>query len=429
MRRRTDSRGDERGTRRSPVSTDESEGTMNRYSRRSYRTGRFTKVRLARVSVIAAAAALILAACGGGSGDGASEGGLPSVIKIGQVDSFSGPYGSCAAAADGAQIAIDHSNEAEMFGPGVKVELVRVDEKGTSEGAVTGYRNLLRQKVVGILGPCTTATASSIVAQADANKVPLLLAAPGEPSLVEHDYVFRGGPPQAKFAAETIAALAATGAKRVSVVYTNDFPDTAAVWKEAWEPELKKQGITLAGLYPVPTGVPNISSVLERIRQDDPDAIGLDTFGSPTLTYAKQLRNAGLEQPLFGQIVMAYGFYNTSDAAAAGGGSYYATSFLPTLETDVVSKFVKDYKKVQDNAEPDPAAAQVYDATLRLLEAIKSAGSVDGPKVQKALSAQTRLDGAEGPIDYIDGGHEATSDGFVMHVDSSGTRRVAIKKE
>lgn len=374
------------------------------------------------------AAPLALTSCGGGSSGGAhaSSGSLPSVIKIGQVDSFSGPLSSCAAAADGAKIAIDEANDKDMFGHDTRIELVRLDDRGTPKGAVTGFRKLVGQKVAGTIGPCGTPSAKAIVPQADARQMPLILNQPSAADLVKHEYVFRGGPPQVRVAGNTVKVLAAKGIKRVSIVYTNDYADTEAVWTEAWKTELKKQGISVAGVYPIPTNQPNISAVLERVRQDSPDAIGLDTFGAPTLSYAKQLRNAGMTQPLFGQIIMGYGFYNTTDTAARDGGSYYATSFLPTLDKPAVTTFVDRFKQSHDGQLPDPSAAQVYDGTTRLLKAIKSAHSVSPNAVRAALEGQRSIDGAQGHVRFISNGHDATADGFVMHVTRSGIHRQKI---
>ena len=66
--------------------------------------------------------------------------------------------------------------------------------------------------------------------------------------------------------------------------------------------------------------------------------------------------------------------------------TYYSTHFSPEVKTPLVEKFVATYK-AKFGAVPDAMAALGYDSAVVLIDAIKRAGSTEGPKLRDALAA------------------------------------------
>jgi branched-chain amino acid transport system substrate-binding protein len=111
---------------------------------------------------------------------------------------------------------------------------------------------------------------------------------------------------------------------------------------------------------------------------------------------ALQARELGITVPLFGgdgweapELIEGPG------AAQALDGCYFSTHFSPDQDTPKVKAFVADYQK-EFGAVPDAMGALGYDSVLALVDAIKRAGSTDGPKLRDALAALKNLDGVTG---------------------------------
>jgi branched-chain amino acid transport system substrate-binding protein len=180
-------------------------------------------------------------------------------------------------------------------------------------------------------------------------------------------------------------------------------------------------------VYPIPQTATNISSEIAQIQQQKPEAIGLDTYVTSGVSNALEIRSSGLTQPLFGQIRMAYSFFQTTPGTTAAGGAYYATDFAPTVYGPAES-FQTKYEAAYHVA-PNPGAAQEYDGAWRLIRAIKSANSVSPAAVQKALAAQTSYSGVEGQIKYTNGGHLASAPGFVFLVKNQNLTYQPVTKQ
>jgi branched-chain amino acid transport system substrate-binding protein len=343
--------------------------------------------------------------------------GLPKTVTIGILGTVTGPEGgpdSCGSQVFADQLAASTANSENYLGKGVRIQTVTEDDQGTESGAVLGYQKLVSQHVVGLEGMCLETSAVTIAPKIDADKLPTIFSGTTDPALFAYKYGFQGNPPQESFDANTIKALAANGVKSVSVIYTSDQYDTNKVWTESWKPELKKLGIKVLGVFPISETATNISSEIAQIQQEKPDAIGVDTYVTSAVSNAVEIHSSGLTQPLFGQIIAAYSFFQDTAGVTTDGGMYYSTDFAPTVYGPAKT-FAARFQAAYGVA-PSPGAAQEYDGAWRLIRAIKSANSVNPAAVQKALSAQTSYGGVEGQIKYVDGGHEAIGQGFTFLV-------------
>jgi ABC-type branched-subunit amino acid transport system substrate-binding protein len=354
---------------------------------------------------------------------GARQQGLPTTIKIGVLTSLTGSSGgSCTPEWLAARLAADRANKQRFFGKNTFVKLVVDDDKSTQDGAISGYRDLVSQGVAAIIGPCLSTNAETVAIQSDSTHVPELVNLVSDPVPIQHKYVFRGSTPQTIFSVNTIKVLAAKGIKTVAIVHTTDNPDTSIIWTR-WKAECAKLGIKILADYGIQSQPPDISSVVAQIAQLHPDAIGLDTLGASTAGYVNQVRQAGQQQLVFGQIVMAYPFYYNSAPANAGGGSLYATNFDPTIQNKYIQAFTSGWRAENKGADPSPSAAQGYDGAWRLWRALKSANSVNHDAVQKALAAQKTAVQVGGPVTFTKNGHEVVGDGYVI-LTKANTRTV-----
>jgi branched-chain amino acid transport system substrate-binding protein len=82
---------------------------------------------------------------------------------------------------------------------------------------------------------------------------------------------------------------------------------------------------------------------------------------------------------------------------AALEGAFYSTHYFAEDPDPIVQKFVTSYRQ-RHNRVPDGLAALAYDAGHVLADALKRAGSTEGPALRDAIQATRGLKGATGTI-------------------------------
>src|SRR5205814_6830088 len=92
-------------------------------------------------------------------------------------------------------------------------------------------------------------------------------------------------------------------------------------------------------------------------------------------------------------------------------GCYFTNHYSPDEDRPEVKRFVAAYKAKYKDANgqpkvPDAMAILGYDSMRLMADAIKRAGSTEGPKVRDALAASRDFPGASGTI-TIDKNHNA----------------------
>ncbi len=78
--------------------------------------------------------------------------------------------------------------------------------------------------------------------------------------------------------------------------------------------------------------------------------------------------------------------------------SYISTHYSPDDPSPRIQEFVQEYKQRYQNLVPDAHAALAYDATMLLFDAIKRAGTTDGPQLRDALANTKNFAGVTGLI-------------------------------
>jgi branched-chain amino acid transport system substrate-binding protein len=177
----------------------------------------------------------------------------------------------------------------------------------------------------------------------------------------------------------------------------------AKYWKERYE-ELGGK-ILLEDTYS--QGDTDFSAQIARLRKLSPQPDGLYIAAlqaSDGGTIAKQLRDAGVMQPIVG----GDGWDGPELVGVGGKGAenvYFTTHALISAErgSPEMKAFIEAYKK-EYGVEPESAfAALGYDAIYLMADAIKRAGSTDPEAICKALSETKGFQGITGTITYPPG--------------------------
>jgi len=96
-------------------------------------------------------------------------------------------------------------------------------------------------------------------------------------------------------------------------------------------------------------------------------------------------------------------------------GTYFSTHYAPDLATEKSKKFVADYQKRFMGKTPDAMAALGYDSMMILADAMKRAGTTDGPKLRDAIAATKDFDGVTGKT-TINDKRDATKSAVILQV-------------
>jgi branched-chain amino acid transport system substrate-binding protein len=365
------------------------------------------------IGVLACAAvAVIVGGCGssGDSGGSSAGGKLPSTINIGMLDTMSGVAAFCGQQEkQGAEMAVEEINSSGMLGDS-KLKLSIEDDKGTPEAGVAGFRKLQSSKVAAMVGPCLGTVAPATGPLTEQAKLPdVITTASGAD--VTPSYVFRAGIPQQQYAGNVIKVLKAQGVKKVAVMYDNAQPSIAqGSWGGAQKPEIAKQGLDLALAEGVDGTNSDFSSQISKAISTHPDAIGVLFQGAPNLTIVKQLREGGFKGQIWGQQGMLNDFYEKGGPST--DGTLISVSYSPALNVGATTKFTKNFE-AKYSVTPSELSAHGYDAVYFVANALKTAQSTDGAKLQKAMAGQKSMEGAQGNLTFTADGDARGAGGVV----------------
>jgi branched-chain amino acid transport system substrate-binding protein len=368
-----------------------------------------------RILIVLAVLALAAAACGSDDADsagddGASQGGgateasgEPLVIGYAAALTGDGAAGDVPGL-QGVEYAVDQLNDAGGI-DGHPVELVTKDMQ--SDPALGGRvtQELLDEGAQVILGPPFPAMAVGVIQTAGKADVPVLSVTSTQP-----EYPVVGGSPAflAAFGDNVQAAAAAQyalaqGFKTSFTMVSPDFSYTEE------NPEFFVETFTNGGGE-------NIGSETFSIGQEDfstqvtaianlpeqPDVIFGALFMPDLGTFLKQLREAGVDTPVYG----VDGFDTQAVIDFAGGDAenvVFATHGFPE-EGSSFAEFVSAVEEAQGEAPEAPALTALGgDAIAIVKAAVEQAGSVEPAAIGEAMSQLDALQVVTGELSYAGG--------------------------
>src|SRR5581483_7742057 len=161
-------------------------------------------------------------------------------------------------------------------------------------------------------------------------------------------------------------------------------------------------------------GDKDFKAQLTAIKAANPQAIVVPGYYTEAALIAQQARQLGITVPLFGG-----DGWEAPELLQIGGqameGTYYSTHYSSENEAPVVQDFVKKFKAKFNGETPDAMAALGYDSAMVLADAIKRAGTTDGPKLRDAIAATKNYSGITGNT-TLDANRNATKPAVIITV-------------
>src|SRR5262249_31713592 len=134
---------------------------------------------------------------------------------------------------------------------------------------------------------------------------------------------------------------------------------------------------------------------LTSIKSSNPQGIFVPCYYTEAALIVVQARQLGIKVPIFGG-----DGWEAPELLTIGGpameGTYYSTHYSAEDSSPAVQKFVAKFKAKNNNEVPDAMAALGYDSVYVLTDAIKRAGTTDGPRLREALAGTKNFEGVTG---------------------------------
>jgi branched-chain amino acid transport system substrate-binding protein len=376
-------------------------------------SGNTMKIRLA--SFLAALAISLVAGCGKPSAPSGNNGGGSDVIKVGEYASLTGKEAAFGQSShEGTALAVDDLNAAGGV-LGKQVQLITEDDQSQAGQPSTDARKLISDDgVVAVLGEVASSRSLEAAPICQQSQIPMISPSSTNPKVTEvGDYIFRvcfidpfQGTVMANFATKTLNLKTAA----VLTDVTSDYSEgLAKFFKESFT----ANGGKIVAEENYSGGDKDFSAQLTAIKAANPDGIFIPGYYTEVGLIALQARQLGITVPLFGGDGWD-GKPLLSIGGSAVEGTYFSDHFSPYDTNALVQNFVKEYQ-AKYNATPDAMAALGYDSAMILADAMKRAGTTDGPKVRDALAATKNFPGVTGNI-TIDANRNASKSAVIIEI-------------
>lgn len=326
---------------------------------------------------------------------GQSQSGSAEPIKIGHEVALTGDASMWGQSEENAlQMEIEKINSAGGVN-GRPLKLISYDNRADSIEAVNVAKRLIEQdKVVAIIGPAQSGVSNAISSVTEEAHVPFIATTATNPMVTVpkegqlRKYAFRTcfiDPFQGTVAAQF--AYYRLNAKKAAILY--DVGSDYSAWlSKYFEDAFKEMKGEIVDKEAFRSGELDYRAMLGKIKQANPDVIFIPTAQKEAALAAKQARDLGIKATLMGG-----DNWGSPDLITLGGsaveGSYFVN--LASMEDPDIQDFIKEYK-AKFNADPVlPNPVMAIDALYMLVDAIKRAGTTDGPALADALENTSNL--------------------------------------
>lgn len=298
-----------------------------------------------------------------------------------------------------ATLALDEFNKSGKL-PGVTVQIKFEDSKSDAKEGVNIARKFSDDPsilaVIGDFNSTVSMAAGQVYAQ---TKVAQLSQTASHPDFVKiSEYQFRNINTQA-YEGPLIANWAhGNGVKKVAVVaIQNDWGQSAA---NNFINGFKAAGGTVTDVEYFNPGTRDFRSILTKIGRSQPEAIFLGAFYEDGSAFLQQKVQMGLKQNIYATSSL-YEKKMIDLAGPAANGLFLTTTFMAESTEPHVASYVKAYE-ARYGAKPQQFAAQAFDATNIMLNAIVAAGGANATraKVRDALAATKNFPGVTGTTSF-----------------------------
>lgn len=345
------------------------------------------------------------------------------VIKIASQSPLSGPQSVLGIGIrNGVELAIE-----QLSGPltemGFTIEYVPFDDQATPDVGVSNAQQIVAdEEILAVIGHLNSGVAIPSSEVYNENNLVMVSPANTNPLVTDRGYPTVNrvcgrddlqGPTGARFAAEELGVT--------SVYILHDTTAYGQGVAEFFRQEAEALGLTVLG-FEGTEETANFDGIIQPILALQPELVYFGGIYSQTGIFINQARAAGYEG-----LYMGPDGFDSSEfaqlAGEAGVGTYYTSVAGPASIYPNAAQFIEDYVE-RFGEDPQPFAAQAYDATAIVLAAIAAAAEeAGGMPTREAVAAAVRAtegyEGLTGTITFDDNGDPEIGLYYVLQVGSA----------
>jgi branched-chain amino acid transport system substrate-binding protein len=296
---------------------------------------------------------------------------------------------------DGVKLAINQAN-AKGGVLGKQIKLVVEDTESKTETTTSVVQKLISSDHVNaVIGEVASTRSRAGGGICQDKKIPMLSPASTNPEVTRiGDYIFRicftddfQGPVAAKFAINK-------GWKKIAVL-TDSANDYSKGLSKSFKATYPKGGGTIVTEEFYPKDTRDFSTLLNKIKATNPDAIFASGYYSEMILILPQARQIGLNVPFFGG-----DGWDSPEMLKLGGAAdncFFTNHYSPDDTRPEVLAFIRDYKTAYGKV-PDAMAVLGYDAANVMVDAIKRANSAAPKAIRDALATTKDFPAVSGKI-------------------------------
>lgn len=345
-------------------------------------------------------------------------------IKIGHFGALTGKEAAFGIASrKGIVMAIEELNAAGGI-LGRPVEYLGEDIQSKAGESATAVKKLIsRDKVVAILGGNPSSNSLEAAPLCQNARIPMMAISSTNPKVTTiGSYIFRicfidpfQGAVLGRFAREHLHA------RRIALL------TPVTPYGIGLSNELRKKFTELGGEVVAEQkyaeGDKDFKAQLTAIRTFRPDVIAATGYYTEAALICKQARELGLEATLIGG-----DGWEAPQLTELGGkaveDTYYSTGFSADNAAPEVREFVRKFQARWNNEIPEALSALGYDAMMLYADAIRRAGTTDGPALRDAIAATKDFPGVTGRT-TIDGQRNSSKPAVILRVKNGRTEFVS----
>ena len=284
---------------------------------------------------------------------------------------------------------------------GKKVELVHYDTGGRAKEAVKFAKRLIKKdRVDVIVGGSTSGSTMSVIPLAEKNQIPFISLA-GSVKIIDpvNKWVFKTPHTDRMAAAKIFEDMKKRGVSKIALISGNGgFGKSGRGQSLALAPNY---GLTVVADESYGAKDTDMTSQLTKIRNSNAEAILNFGFGSGPAIVTKNVRQLGIELPLYQSHGVASKKYIELAGSAAEGVRLPAAALLVASSLnggDPQKQVLLDYKTRFEAkyGSVSTFGGHAYDGLLIALEAIDRANSTNKKKVRNEIEKTTNFIGTGG---------------------------------
>jgi len=304
---------------------------------------------------------------------------------------------------DAVALGIEEVNESNRL-PGISLRMVVVDDEGNPTVSKNGNMRLVyKEKAIVVIGAVhSSCTLANMEVTKEAG-VPQITPISTSPEITQkgNKWIFRTAATDA-IQAENIVkiALEKLNKKRLAVIYVLD--DYGRDATKVLLDVSNRMGYPPVAVESFNPDDKDFSSQLLKIKEKNADTLIIWSLYEPAALIAKQVAQMGLQIQLMGGGGLTNSKYVELGGEATNGTIMCQTYHLSSQESHIAN-FTKKFKE-KYGRNPDPNAAQSYDAIMIVVAALEEVGVDDKSKIRDAIASTLNFNGVTGIISFDDTG-------------------------